>query len=168
MAKGEHALWSSVRYPENWKDMKEAVFLAYGGKYCSAGIFKRFNHKGYIQVHHYVPLSAAEYDSEYYFLNQVWNLVPLCEKHHNKKHSHLNNINGKYNMSDRPKNKKASLVRRMGWSLKRRYYQKKFGKKKNGEKVLSFWNYMTFWENKLRHKMDEWPKSYLEDIVSNN
>lgn len=157
--------WNFPNYPDNWKDMKEAIFLAYGGKYCTKGLFKGFGHKGYIQVHHYVSLSKAKNNTEYYFLNQPWNLVPLCEKHHNREHAHMNNINGYYNREARSKKKKVSKARRLGWHVKRRRYHRKFNKRDKDKNVLYFWNYWKSSEKRLKNKMETWPTKFLEDCL---
>ena len=165
--------------PENWKTIKEAMFMTYGGKYCRKGLFryrtkplinifglKYIVHEGYVDVHHYVSLSKAKYESEYYFLNQQWNLVPLCEKHHKKvgKHNHMR-VKGYYNPEHRSKSKKVGYLRQFGWKIKRGWYKRKFDKRKNTEKILRFWYYWGYGEKKLKDKMYSWPKKYLEDLV---
>ena len=157
-------MWSFPEYPENWNEIREAMFVAYGGKYCLKGIFMEFGHKGYIQLHHQVPLSAAKNKSEYYFLNQAWNLVPLCEKHHNDCHQHMNGIKGDYNLKQY-KEKKVGYLRRFCWWLKRKHYQYEFKNRKSKENVLFFWNYWKGGEQKLKEEMLEWPSQYLENIV---
>ena len=158
--------WDFPKYPDNWEDMREAMFMAYGGKYCAKGFFRKWGHKGYIQLHHYVPLSKAKYPPEYYFLNQEWNLVPLCEKHHKQYHNHISEVRGVYNPEYRPRHKKVSYLRRAYWAIKRLVYKRKFNKREKGEKVLHFWNYLGIGERRLKKKMKEWPKKYLEDLVS--
>jgi len=148
------------KYPENWKKMRRAMFNAYGGKYCTEGIFKKLGHKGYIQVHHHVPLSEANTRSEYYFLNQPWNLIPCCEKHHNRMHDYSRSIVGTYKPEKRPRANKVSYFKRFTWAVKRKYYKSRFDKKK---RPLSFWKYWKIGERKLEKKMYSWPMKYITD-----
>jgi len=154
-----------LKYPDNWDEMREAMFSAYGGKYCTEGLFKKYFHKGYIQLHHYVSISKADNQSEYYFLNQPWNLIPCCEKHHKKFHSHMNSIKGYYNPDFNRKGKEASYARRFFWAMKRQYYRQKFENRGKKEHVLGFWNYWNIGTNRLRKKMYKWPGKYLEELV---
>ncbi|MBR9682085.1 MAG: hypothetical protein GOV02_00225 [Candidatus Aenigmarchaeota archaeon] len=147
-------------YPDNWTKMREAMFKAYGGKHCTEGVFKRVGHKGYIQLHHYVPLAKANNKSEYYFLNQSWNLIPCCERHHNKMHNYSRGTRGKYKIEKKPKTNKVNYLTRFGWAVKRQHYNKKFSKNK---KPLTFWKYWKIGEKGLKRKMNSWPSKYVSD-----
>ena len=166
IANGICMTWSFPQYPNNWDEMRKAVFSIYGGRYCLKGIFKEFGHKGYLQVHHHVSLSKALHQSEYYFLNLPWNLVPLCEKHHIQQHTHMEDrISGKYNCRTYSKGRKVSWARRFAWYLKRKWYDRKFEKRASDDKILWFWNYWKTGEKNLKNEMQNWPKKYLEDLL---
>jgi len=157
--------FSFPEYPKNWNEMRDAMFSLYGGKYCIKGVFMKFGHDGFINIHHNVPLSKATYLSEYYFLNQPWNLTPLCEKHHKQCHPHMreNETEGNYSYSTYSKSKKVGWARRFGWYLKRKWYTGKFEKRKSDDKILWFWNYWERGKKSLKEEMESWPRQCLED-----
>lgn len=148
--------------PKNWSKVRKEVFDMYNGKYC----IKVGHHEGKVQVHHYVPLYTVKYDSEYYFVNEPWNLTPLCNRHHRKKHKHTGYVrvdDSKYvpEVYGKPK---VSWAKRFFWTLKRGWYRHKFEKRYDEDsdyKILYFWNY-TKWGTKRRKTKSE---KYFDSLL---